>query len=113
MTRNQRAALWIAAIVGVGALSAWLLQRPIGMWLFERAVERNVARDPLAALPDGLHVGLCGTGSPLPARERAASCTVVIPGKAMFVVDADEGAARNLAKMVPANGRHRALVPPD
>src|SRR3546814_5736755 len=75
MTRNQRAALWIAAIVGVGALSAWLFQRPIGMWLFDRAVERGVARDPLAALPDGLHVGLCGTGSPLPARERSEEHT--------------------------------------
>lgn len=109
MTRNHRAALWIAAIIGVGALSAWLFQRPIGMWLFERAVQQSVARDPLAALPDGLHVGLCGTGSPLPARERAASCTVVIAGKAMFVVDAGEGAARNIAQMGLPNGRIRAL----
>ena len=109
MTRNQRAALWIAAIIGVGVLSAWLFQRPIGMWLFDRAVERGVARDPLATLPDGLHVGLCGTGSPLPARERAASCTVVIAGKAMFVVDAGEGAARNISLMGLPNGQIRAL----
>src|SRR3546814_7428194 len=79
------------------------------MWLFERAVESSVARVPLAALPDGVHVGLCGTGSPLPARERAASCTVVIAGKAMFVVDAGEGAARNIAQMGLPNGRIRAL----
>src|SRR3546814_11714044 len=75
------------------------------MWLFDRAVERCVARNPRAALPRGLHVGLCGTGSPLPARERAASCTVGIAGKAMFVVDAGEGAARNIAQMGLPNGR--------
>lgn len=109
MTRNQRAMLSIVAIIGIGALSAWLFQRPVGMWLFERAAQRNVARDPLATLPDGLHVALCGTGSPLPARERAASCTVVIAGKAMFVVDTGEGAARNIAQMGLPNGRIRAL----
>ena len=109
MTKGKRAALSVAAIVTIAALSAWLFQRPIGMWLFERAVERNVNRDPLAALPDGLHVGLCGTGSPLPARERAASCTVVIAGKTMLVVDAGEGAARNISQMGLPNGRIKAL----
>lgn len=109
MTKGKRAALWAAAIIGILALSAWLFQRPIGLWLFERAVERAAARDTLKGLPDGLHVGLCGTGSPLPNRERAAACTVVIAGKAMFVVDAGEGAARNIAQMGLPNGRIKAL----
>jgi len=86
-----------------------MFQRPIGLWMFERAVERAAARDTLQDLPDGLHVGLCGTGSPLPSRERAASCTVVIAGKAMFVVDAGEGAARNIAQMGLPNGRIKAM----
>ncbi len=109
MTRTRRAALWAAAIIGAAALAAWLFQRPIGMWLFERGAERNIGRDTLAALPDGLHAGLCGTGSPLPNRERAAACTVVIAGKAMFVVDAGEGAARNIALMGLPNGRIKAM----
>ncbi|MBJ7500107.1 MAG: MBL fold metallo-hydrolase [Sphingopyxis sp.] len=109
MTRSKRAALWIAAIISILMLSAWLFQRPIGMWLFERAVERAATRDTLEALPDGLHVGLCGTGSPLPNRERAAACTVVIAGKAMFVVDAGEGAARNIAQMGLPNARIKAM----
>lgn len=109
MTKGKRAALWAAAIIGILALSAWLFQRPIGLWLFERAVERAAARDTLKGLPDGLHVGLCGTGSPLPNRERAAACTVVIAGKAMFVVDAGEGAARNIAQMGLPNGHIKAL----
>lgn len=109
MTKARRATLWAAAIIGAAALAAWLFQRPIGMWLFERAAERNIGRDTLADLPDGLHAGLCGTGSPLPNRERAAACTVVIAGKAMFVVDAGEGAARNIAQMGLPNNRIKAM----
>lgn len=109
MSKGQRAALSAALIVGVAALCAWALQAPIGWWLFERGIERNIGRDTLAALPDGLHVGLCGTGSPLPNRERAAACTVVIAGETMVVVDAGEGAARNIAQMGLPNGRIKAL----
>lgn len=109
MTKGKRSALWAAAIIGILVLSAWLFQRPIGMWLFDRAVERAAARDTLERLPDGLHVGLCGTGSPLPNRERAAACTVIIAGKAMVVVDAGEGAARNIAQMGLPNARIKAL----
>lgn len=68
-----------------------------------------MARDPLASLPDGLHIALCGTGSPLPNRNRAGPCTVVIAGKAMFVVDAGEGGARNISLMGLPNGQIRAL----
>ncbi|MBK6414193.1 MBL fold metallo-hydrolase [Sphingopyxis sp.] len=109
MTKAKRTVLSVAAIMGIAVLAAWLFQRPIGMWLFERGAERAAARDTLKGLPDGLHVGLCGTGSPLPDRERAAACTVVIAGKAIFVVDAGEGAARNIAQMGLPNGRIRAL----
>lgn len=109
MTKAKRSVLWVAAIIAVAVLAAWMFQRPIGLWLFERAVERAAGRDTLKDLPDGLHVGLCGTGSPLPSRERAASCTVVIAGKAMFVVDAGEGAARNIAQMGLPNGRIQAM----
>ncbi len=109
MTMASRAALWVAATIISLALSAWLFQRTLGMWLFERAVERAAAHDTLGGLPDGLHVGLCGTGSPLPNRERAAACTVVVAGKAMFVVDAGEGSARNIAQMGLPNGRIKAL----
>lgn len=109
MTKGKRAVLWGAAIIIIAAISAWAFQRSIGMWLFERAVERAATRDTLKGLPDGLHVGLCGTGSPLPNRERAAACTVIIAGNTMVVVDAGEGAARNIAQMGLPNGRIKAL----
>ena len=105
MTKGRRLALFVLSIAAITVAAAFLFQRPIGLWLFDRAVERNVTRDRLASLPDGLHVALCGTGSPLPNRERAGACTVVIAGKAMFVVDAGEGGARNISLMGLPNAK--------
>ena len=109
MKKGLRALTALMLLLAVCGGAAMLLQRQIGMWLFERGVERAAGRDRLANLPDGLHVGLCGTGSPLPNRDRAGACTVVIAGKAMFVVDAGEGGARNIALMGLPNGKIRAL----
>lgn len=63
----------------------------IGGALFERAVEQNVARDTIAELEDGLHVGLCGTGSPMPNLDRAGPCNVIIAGDQVYLVDIGEG----------------------
>ena len=81
----------------------------IGLALFERGVEARVGRDATAGLADGLHIGLCGTGSPLPNRERAGACNVVIAGKHLFVIDAGEGGARNIGLMGLPTGRIEAL----
>lgn len=109
MKKGLRALTVLALLVAIVGGAAMLFQQQIGMWLFERGVERGAGRDNLAGLPDGLHVGLCGTGSPLPNRDRAGACTIVIAGKAMFVVDAGEGGARNIALMGLPNGKIRAL----
>lgn len=109
MRKSRRVAVWGLVVILALATTAWLFQRPIGQGLFERAVERAGGRNNLATLADGLHVGLCGTGSPLPSRDRAGACSVVIAGKAMFVVDAGEGGARNIALMGLPNGEIRAL----
>lgn len=104
-----RALAALVLLVVLGGAAMLLFQRQIGQALFERAVERQGGRNNLAALPDGLHIGLCGTGSPLPSRSRAGPCTVVIAGKAMFVVDAGEGGARNITLMGLPNSDIRAL----
>lgn len=65
--------------------------------------------DATRDLPDGLHVALCGTGSPLPDPTRAGPCNVVIAGPHIFVVDAGEGGARNMALMRIPNGRVAAI----
>jgi ribonuclease Z len=48
---------------------------------------------------------LCGSGSPLPDPKRAGPCSLIIAGKHLFVVDAGEGSARNLALMGVPTGR--------
>lgn len=109
MRKLIRIALLIGALAVAVTLAVWLLQRPIGLALYERAAAARVGRDATKALPDGLHVALCGTGSPLPNRDRAGACNVIIAGKHMFVVDAGEGSARNIALMGLPIARIEAL----
>ena len=98
----------IAIGLGTLILAAFVVaigfQKPIGGWLFQRAVEQNAGRDIIAGLDDGLHVGLCGTGSPMPNPERAGPCNVVIAGDQIFLVDIGEGGNRvlNLMGINPA-----------
>lgn len=70
------------------------------MRVYERALDTAMARDVMATLdPRALHVGFCGTGSPLPSRDRASACTVVVAGGSLFVFDAGEGAGETLSLM--------------
>ncbi len=105
MGGRRRLALGVAVIAALAAFLAYRLQVPLGEALYRRAVESRVGRDVTAGLPDGLHLALCGTGSPLPNPGRAGPCTVVIAGRQMFVVDAGEGAGRNIALMGLPPGR--------
>lgn len=107
--RKRKGGLAILALVIVAAGSALAFRAPIGEALFARAVEQRAGRDLTGDLGDGLHVGLCGTGSPLPNPDRAGACTVVIAGTRMFVIDAGEGGARNLQLMGLPPGRIERL----
>ena len=107
MVMRKRSKFFLFAIgFAVAALFVLkLFQAPLGQWVFDRAVTQRVGKDATASLTDGLHIGLCGTGSPLPSAERAGACNVVIAGKRVFVVDAGEGGARNIQLMGIAAGR--------
>jgi len=63
----------------------------------ERQIANNLERIDTAVLksPD-LTVVLCGTGSPLPDPMRASSCTAVVAGGQIVVVDAGPGSAEVL-----------------
>ena len=89
----------IAALFLLVVAAIVLFQAQIGLATFNRAVEQNTGRDALASLEDGLHLGLCGTGSPLPNPDRAGPCNVVIAGDQAFIVDIGEGGGRNVALM--------------
>jgi ribonuclease Z len=93
----------LVAVVGLGIVT--LFQRYLGTLLLERMIDQRVGRNVLAGLPDGIHVLLCGTGSPLPDPQRVEACTAVLAGRHLFVVDAGDGGARNLALMGVPVGR--------
>ncbi len=109
MKKSVKWMVGIALVASLGYLGVRQFQAEIGTSLFQRAVDSRVGRDVTATLPDGLHIALCGTGSPLPNADRAGACTVVIAGKRIFVVDAGEGGARNNSMMGIPNGRIEGL----
>lgn len=100
--RKLLLALLGTALALAGA--AVVFQRPIATAVLQTVARQNVGRNILPSLPDGLHVALCGTGSPFPDPTRAGPCTAVIAGDRLFVVDTGEGSARNLGTMgLPAS----------
>lgn len=99
---------WLLALFSlvavVGGL-AYVKRDAIAMALIARAADAAMTRNVMADLPaDQLHVGFCGTGSPLPNRQRAAACTVVIAGGKLFIFDMGEGSGKTLSLMgMPLN----------
>jgi ribonuclease Z len=109
MTLQKKLLLGLMLLILIAFALLKGFQAQIGTALFERAVSSRVGSDSTAGLADSLHVGLCGTGSPLPNADRAGACTVVIAGKRVFVVDAGEGGARNIQLMGINPGRIERL----
>jgi len=101
----QKVALAIVIVVAlaVGALHA--LRGRIALAAMSRLYAHALGQDPYAGLPDGLSVGICGAGSPMPDPTRAGPCLAVLAGRRLFVIDAGAGGTRNLALMnlPPAN----------
>lgn len=88
-----------AVVVGVILVVAFTQRVEIVGRLLERVVARNMQTSLLDDLPDGLHVVLCGAGSPLPDPNRSGPCTAIIAGDDVYLVDAGNGASRILAQM--------------
>lgn len=97
----------VALLLAAAALFA--LRGEIAVRVMERALARGMAADAIAALPEGLHVLLCGAGGPLPDPVRSGPCAAVIGGHTLVVVDAGTGGARNLQRLGFAPGRVAAL----
>lgn len=107
-TRRMKSSIVIIAVVIAIALVLGYKQRDlILLRLFDRALAQAMADRPFA--DDGMHILFCGTGSPLPSRDRAEACTAVIAGGQLFIFDAGEGAARNLMAMGAPMGRARGV----
>lgn len=97
----------VAAVVAL--VAAYAFQAPLSIAIGQRVAASHMAADLLNDLPDGLHIGLCGAGSPMPDERRMGACTVVVVGKRLFVFDAGNGSARNIGKMGFVHGRIEAI----
>lgn len=84
----------VLAVIGFN-----VFKKQIATRLFERGTEARVGIDPSEALPDGLHVYVCGAGSPMPDASRAGPCLGVLAGDKAFVFDVGSGGVRNLGSM--------------
>lgn len=95
----KRGLIGLAGFIVVAIIAFNLFKTQIAERAFHRAIDQNAGVDRSAALPDGLHVYLCGTGSPMPDATRAGPCLGVLAGDRAFVFDVGSGGTRNLGSM--------------
>ena len=94
-----RILLWILALAAITGGAAYAFRAEIALTVMQRTVEANFAGDPIAELPDGLHIALCGAGSPMPDASRSGPCVAVVAGKRLIIIDTGSGASRMLSRM--------------
>lgn len=100
MSTRRRLVLSLSALGLAVAGIAFANRDALLLRAFDRAVDSTIGRDKLAGLdPAAVHVGFCGTGSPLPSRDRASACTAVLVAGKLFIFDAGEGAGETLSLM--------------
>jgi len=99
MKRRWSVLIGAAALLAGAAAGAWVTRGQIATAMMRHAYERAFAHDPIAELPDGLHVGLCGAGSPMADPTREGPCVAVVAGRRLFVVDSGPGSTRRLTLM--------------
>ncbi len=100
MSQVARRLLLVAAATAILAATGWwMIHLPaVQDAVFRRVIARTLtgARTDLLE-PDALRVVLCGTGNPLPDRDRANACTAIFAGGNFYLVDVGTGAWKNLA----------------
>jgi ribonuclease Z len=93
----KKALIICACILFAAAAGLVALMKSPGP-LVKRATDRIIdARDARFIDDGGLHLFLCGTGTPLSAGDRAGACTAVLAGGRFFIVDAGPGSWANMA----------------
>ncbi len=102
----------LAVVIVIIILVAGVLasRERIGMRAFLPVATRFMTVDVIGDLPDGLHVGLAGTGAPMPDAKRVGPCAVVIAGKSLFIVDSGPGSTRTIELMRLPLGDVKAVL---
>jgi ribonuclease Z len=95
----KRALLGLLALILLVVAIGWAFRMTLTKRSLPKFVEAAQRTNLLLELPDGLHVALCGAGSPLPDPNRSGPCTAVIAGEQLFIVDTGSASTRNLGRL--------------
>ncbi|GMG86691.1 MBL fold metallo-hydrolase [Biformimicrobium ophioploci] len=98
MNTNKKIILGLG-VIAIAALALFSQRAKIAPVLMERAMPRMMAADTLAELGDGLHVAVCGAGSPMADPQRSGPCLLVMAGENLLMVDAGSGGAKTIGMM--------------
>ena len=104
-----RGLFYTLLVLALAAVTAWTLQARLSVWVAQKVLAQRLAINLTQELQDGLHVGLCGAGSPFPDDKRTGPCTLVVAGSKLLVFDAGNAATRNLGKMGVSHGQIDAI----
>ena len=74
----KRAILVLLAIAFLVLIVLYAFRGPLTLGVMDRVIASRMGSSLLDELPDGLHVGLCGAGSPLPDPNRSGPCSAII-----------------------------------
>ena len=99
----------VAGLLVCGAAVGFLNRDKIALAVLERGADQALANPTIEGLKTGLHAGFCGTGSPMPDRDRAGPCLAIVAGGKLFVFDAGEGSAETLNLMGLPTGQVQAV----
>jgi len=106
----KRFLLGLVLVLALVLIVAYAFQGPITLRLMDRVVAQRLNANLVDELPDGLHVALCGAGSPLPDPDRSGPCTAVIAGDDLYIVDSGSGSSRVLSQMQIPQGAIDAIL---
>ncbi len=102
-------AIIIVVIIAVAALAAVIFSKPILTAMATNIIKQRFISQS-EKWEDGLYAGLAGTAGPFPDVKRAGPCIVVLAGDHLYVVDAGQGAPRNIALMGFQMGKVDAVL---
>lgn len=101
MQRGIKIGVWMlagSAALAAAGFAAFQTSPALQDRLFAAAARSQLARQvQMPADPDALHVLLCGTSGPMPARGTAKACTLIAAGDQLVLVDIGPEASENLA----------------
>jgi|TARA_B110000503_G_scaffold32240_1_gene52389 ribonuclease Z len=89
----------LAALIIIVSLAIYSQRGDIALRILPAAMEANLSTNKIEELGDGLHIGLCGAGGPMPAATRSGPCVVVVAAGKLFMLDAGSNGIRNMGRM--------------